>query len=309
MSKFNNVEELMSFMVNSGFKSVERKSNIWVMSCCPFHDDKNPSFGINVETLEGHCFLCGWFKWAEILSQMGLPIDEDLDMVDAFTGVAWRAVKDKFNFDDPKSIKFKRFGIPEGYDDILTCDKHMEYLESRGFDRIIMTEFNLKVCNDKSSKYYNRIILPVYNVTGGSMFFDARAIKPARVKYMRPLGAPVKYSLGGVDRLYMGSYNYVVIVEGYLDMMKLWQYEIPAVNTFGSNISSVQAKMIMQKHLDHIVLGFDPDQAGAKAREKALAMFEGCGSRIHHLRITVGKDPCSISHSDLVRLNPFMKSM
>ena len=59
----DNVEELKYFMESNGFQNVSIKSDKWVMCCCPFHDDKNPSFGINVETLKGHCFSCGWFKW------------------------------------------------------------------------------------------------------------------------------------------------------------------------------------------------------------------------------------------------------
>lgn len=31
-----------------------------VRGCCPFHDDKNPSFSANIETGQAYCHGCGW---------------------------------------------------------------------------------------------------------------------------------------------------------------------------------------------------------------------------------------------------------
>lgn len=310
--RFDNIKKLENFLIANGFKGISIKNDNWVMCCCPFHNDKNPSFGINVLTLKGHCFCCGWFEWEEILKQMGLPVDEELDTIDAMTGVNWRAIKDKLDFGKVGiKEKIKRFNLPNDCELIADSNKTVkacEYLYNRGYDVSIIREFNLKFCLDEKSKYYKRIILPINDFQGRLVFFDARSIDNIKKqKYIRPFGSPIKYCLGGIDKVYESHSNYAVLVEGYLDMVKLWQFNIPAVCTFGSDIHQPQIKMLMQKHLDCIVLGYDNDQAGIKANNKVEKMLYGCGSKVCKMNMLIGNDPGDFkTREEVFSVNKFL---
>ena len=284
-----------------GFRQTIIKGDMWVMSCCPFHDDSNPSFGINAMTLEGHCFSCGWFQWPEILNQMGIPADADLDQIDSMTGMAWRAVKEKLDFGKfGTKEKIHRYYIPTKSLPIYGSPDHCSFLIARGIYQETMSKFDIRVCHDEKSKYYNRIIMPVNDPNGYPMFFDARTIDSSKSrKYIRPPKCPMRYCLGGIDKFKALRSKVGAVCEGYMDMLRLWQNGLPSVCCFGSKLYITQAKLLISLHLDYIVLAFDNDKAGNEAVTEAKKVLEGCGSRILRLHLPPGKDPGEVDQSTL----------
>lgn len=303
----NDIESLKDFMDRNGFDKTYISNDNWVMCCCPFHNDSNPSFGINL-SLQGHCFSCGWFSWEEILDQMNLPYT-DLEETDFISSKSWEKIKGKLYFNG--NNKLVRFKLPNLCKSIIEddCFKHYGYLTERGFDvRWMEDKFGISVCRNIYSRYNDRIILPVNDHDGKLVFFDARKITGNKDnKYIRPKNSPKTECLGGIDLFYKSGYNYVVFVEGYLSMVKLWQFNIPAVCCFGTELSHEQIKLIMRKHPLMIVNGFDNDHAGIKSIKKANEKLIGCGSRIMRLNMPVGNDPCDfISREQIISMNKFL---
>lgn len=306
--KFSDVYDLEDWMKSNGFKHVQIKSDNWVMSCCPFHDDKTPSFGINLITLRGHCFICGWFNWSEILEQFGLPLDIDFELVDAMTGNQWKNVTNKLL---PKKEEFRinKFRLPDKLLNLKKFNRHYSYLHKRGFSKETIDYFNLSVCKDRKSKYFDRIICPVKDISKKLIFFEARTIRTVKnKKYIRPNNSPIKYCLGGIDKFI--NNKVAILTEGYFDMMKLWQYNLPSLCTFGINLHSYQVDLIMRLNLDLIVIGYDNDEAGNKAVSIAKEKLIGCGSKVLRLNMPNQSDPGDFkSKEEILDLNEFLKDL
>lgn len=48
----------------------------WMDGCCPLHDDKHPSFGVNIETGWWYCFVCGGGPFEVLAEAQGTTIEE-----------------------------------------------------------------------------------------------------------------------------------------------------------------------------------------------------------------------------------------
>ena len=298
MNKFSNVNELSNWMRDNGFNNVF-SAGLWSMSSCPFHKDKNPSFGINLETLKGHCFACGWFEWEEILEHLGIPI-EAIDKIDAITGIAWRALKDQFYTKEKRSVESSGIGI----DRVELKSNFINYLKKRNlWDLDLVKEFKFKACIN--GRFRDRIILPVYDKANKEIFFDARAISSnVKPKYLRPVNSPVEISLGGIQKVIKEKRNKLIICEGYLDMFHSWIMGFPAVSVFGANLHLTQMKIVLSlPFIEQVFLGFDPDSAGVKATEKARKMLKNCGLSVIELFIPVGKDLGNIEKGEFIEYN------
>lgn len=58
-------------------------------ACCPFHNEKSPSFTVNDDKGFGHCFGCGWhgdvFRW--LMDSQGLPFMDAVKELAALAGL------------------------------------------------------------------------------------------------------------------------------------------------------------------------------------------------------------------------------
>lgn len=300
--RFKTTKQLKKFLDKNGFKRTEINDDKWVMASCPFHNDENPSFGIEKDKLRGHCFKCGWFSWEDIADRLGIKSFKK-EFIVGMKSDEWNEVKGKLVKKKSDTINF--YKLPFSYP-ILKCKKQLEYMLNRGFEKRILKLFDIRV--GLSGRYKGRVILPVKDTNGEVVFFDARSIKNnKKKKYIRPWGSPVWYYLGGIDIFWKYGKDFVVVVEGYLDMLKLWQYGVPAVCTFGAKMSFEQIKLLLRKNLNYIVLGFDNDEAGNHAAELANHYLDGSGAKVERLRLEEGVDPGDIKKDDLFKMNNELK--
>ena len=110
--------------------------------------------------------------------------------------------------------------------------------------------------------------------------------------------------------------NGLIVVEGCFDAAKLHEAGIPAVATFGANVSEAQARKLADLHrtlsLPRVVIWFDRDPAGFEATERALVALKQTGVPTHpfdwqaavqaNLVAPEANDACDLSVNDLSRL-------
>jgi DNA primase len=304
---FNTVDELKEFLDTNGFERTSISGD-YVMCLCPFHDDSNPSMGVHYKDGRAHCFFCGWFEFSEFSDKTGI---EYSDNIDAMKDGEWNNIKNSFFKQEIKEDHIYYFKIPKECIDIIESDKHYEYMKARGFEKDTLIDFEVSVCKDKKSKYYNRIIIPIKDVTGRNMFFDARSIYDVKErKYIRPIHSPVKHSLFPIHKI--KKVKYIALVEGVMDALKLKQLGINVVSMQGSNLSKFQIKMIMQRKFDDIWVGTDNDKRGNEARMEIIrdGLNSSCGMNVFEFRLGKRKDPAELNNLDEVfEANPRMKEL
>ncbi len=84
-----------------------------------------------------------------------------------------------------------------------------------------------------------------------------------------------------------------MVVEGYLDVIALWQYDIPyAVATLGTALTVDHAR-VLSRYTKNIIALFDGDDAGQKAAARSFEIFVEAGLFGRAAFLPKGDDPDS----------------
>ena len=137
----------------------------------------------------------------------------------------------------------------------------------------------LVIENEESKRTYDRfrdrIMFPIRNIKGDVIGFGGRVIDKGEPKY---LNSPETELFNKSQEMYglfeanktIRSKNFVIVVEGYMDVIALFQYGFEnVVATMGTSVSEEHIKR-MFRACDDIYYCFDGDMAGKKAAWRAL---------------------------------------
>lgn len=252
---------------------------------CPFHDDSRPSCHVNYEEGIFHCFACEASGDAFKFVKLANPKIDGLNQL-----ILYHAIinSKKVNgaklrsYRKPKSKKQKRvererdlefshdyyFGLrTEKWEDINHQVK--DYMLSRGF--------TTKTLNDSKMKltYTNKnfpIIIPIFDL-GQFRGYVCRTLNKhieKRGKYLYNKGFSRINTLGG-------DYNseVVVLVEGYLDMLKMRQHGLKNVAAiFGWKITRDQVNKLKARGVKTIISALDTDRPGKKGTDYLHNFFD-----------------------------------
>lgn len=112
-----------------------------------------------------------------------------------------------------------------------------------------------------------RLVFPVRRADGRLVGLVGRAIYDGdRPKYLNYLGFPKSKFLYGLDKV--RGRERLVVVEGMIDAIRLWEYGLPAAAIIGAAPSEPQARLALE--FDRVYLALDRDAAGEEG-ERALA--------------------------------------
>lgn len=297
---------------------------------CPFHNEKTPSFVVSEQKQIFTCFGCGAtgdvieyvkryynLDFAEAVEKLageyGIPMekkgyDENRSIYyqtnKLAAGFFYRAFTERANkgyaYMKRRGITpavLKKFGI--GYAD-EQWDSLYRYLLSQGIDKKIMVELGL-VSEGRNGKCYdkfrNRVIFPIINTGGKVIGFGGRAIDPEdNPKYLNSPESKVfqkKNNLYGLNlsRQSVGKENYIILVEGYMDVIGLYQSGIENVAaSLGTALTENQARLI-KRYTRDVILSYDADSAGRAAALRGLEILKKEDCKVKVLHVTDGKDP------------------
>lgn len=184
----------------------------------------------------------------------------------------------------------------------------IDYLLGLGYAKEEMLENGLIIEVDGKAVDFlaERFIIEIRGVFGGLVAFGGRQISGnKKYKYLNTKTTPLFTKKKTVFNLDKAKYHidylntpYLILVEGYCDVMSLWQNGIKnVVCTMGTACSDEQAKLI-KMFCDRVVICYDGDNAGQKAIEKADIIFNDNKIHTHKLFLPNGLDPDDILNQE-----------
>lgn len=195
---------------------------------------------------------------------------------------------------DDKTIK--KFGL--GYSQ-NAWHELMDYLLSKGYDKYDLVQSGLVNHKVDGDRYYdrfrNRVMFPIFDYRGNVIGFGGRVLDDSLPKYLNSPDSLIfnkRYNLYGlnfsrkniVDRT-------IVLVEGYMDLISLFQYGVRnVVATLGTALTEQQGNLI-KRYADTAIISYDSDEAGIKASLRAIEILSKVGINIKILNLKDAKDP------------------
>ncbi len=312
-------------------------SNHW--ACCPFHDEKTPSFSVNTQKGFYHCFGCGVSGDAIrfLMDYDNLPFPEAIERLAEYNGLDV-PYEDDGRQSDPQEKDRYDLGLEcladaaAYFHEAFYSDSGKaarDYLRQRNLKKATVDTFQLgyappgnallahlgskyplQLLQDvglvgvKDDHHYDwfreRVIFPIHNHKGKVIAFGARAMGEAQPKY---LNSPEttwfnkRYELYGLHQAMQTRERTLLVTEGYMDVIKLWQHGIKnAVAALGTAIGEPHISQL-KKRAEKIYFSFDGDTAGQKAARKALEAVFSQHDKQHEWRfmfMPAGEDPDSL---------------
>lgn len=196
----------------------------------------------------------------------------------------------------------KEFAIgyaPPGWDNLqkeIGVDKNAR-------DLLLSSGMTIKKSHDQSyDRFRDRIMFPIRDRRGKVIGFGGRVLNKETPKYLNSPETPVFHKSQELYGLYEAlkrnrTLEQVIVVEGYMDVITLFQHNIPfAVATLGTSTSKNHIQLL-QRYTSSIIFCFDGDQAGKDASTRALeiclSQFRE-GTQFRFLFLPSGEDPDSI---------------
>ena len=176
----------------------------------------------------------------------------------------------------------------------------LNYLKSKGYNTEEILESNLI---GKSSdgrlydKFKNRLMIPIFDVRNKVIAFGGRVLDDSKPKYINsPEG--IVYSKGrnlfGLNvarKNSNGVLKRLLIVEGYMDAISLYQRGITnVVASLGTALTDNQGRLL-RRNCEQVILGYDADGAGQAAIMRGIGILQSMGVDIRILQISGAKDP------------------
>jgi DNA primase len=149
---------------------------------------------------------------------------------------------------------------------------------------------------DYYDRFRGRLMFPIENVNGNVIAFGGRIIGEGEPKYLNSPESPIYVkgrNLYGLARAKnaIRRDETLIIVEGYFDLLALWNHGIPNVAaTLGTALTREHVDLI-RRYTGAVALTFDADTGGKAALERSMSLFLERGLRAKAVVLPDGKDP------------------
>lgn len=148
--------------------------------------------------------------------------------------------------------------------------------------------------------FRDRLMFPIHNSKGNVIAFGGRAFDDkAKAKYLNSQESPIFFKskeLYGLHhaRKYSRAMDYILVVEGYMDVVALHQAGMTKVVATLGTATTAEHLQTLARTTNNIVFCFDGDEAGRAAAWKALKIalpMIKSGLLIKFLFLPDGEDP------------------
>lgn len=196
-----------------------------------------------------------------------------------------------------KEETIKRFGL--GYSKNSWRDL-INYLRTKGYKDDFLMEAGLVSKSQEKGNIYdrfrNRVMFPVFDVKGKVIGFGGRVLDDSKPKYLNSPETAIfqkGINLYGLNFAVKNKVkeDYIIIVEGYMDLITLHQYGVTnVVASLGTALTNNQAKLL-KRYTNNVIISYDADVAGQTATLRGLEILRNSGFEVKVLVIPQGKDP------------------
>lgn len=174
------------------------------------------------------------------------------------------------------------------------------HLSKHNISLALAEEVKLVKARKENNGYFDlfrdRLMFPIHSASGEVLAFGGRIHDQGEPKYLNSpetyvfSKGKVLYGLAQTAK-YIRSEDCAVIVEGYMDLVSLFQSGIKNIAaTMGTALTPDHAKLLKRMTTNVVVL-FDSDEAGQNAAERSLTILLAQGLFPKGLILTDAKDP------------------
>lgn len=305
-----------------------------LVGLCPFHNEKTPSFTVYPATQSFYCFGCGaggdaitFLKKIENLDYLdavktlaqraGLQMPQEgfddslskrrrriLEMnreAARFYHSVLLSPEGKVGYDyyigrALSAATINHFGLgfaPNQWDALL---KHMR---ARGYQPAELVDAGLARKGQKGyyDNFRNRVMTPIIDVRGNVIAFGGRVLDDSKPKYINT-GDTLVYKktneLFALNFAKDSKEDALILCEGYMDVIAMHQAGFTnAVAGCGTALTTEQVRLI-SRYAKEVILTYDADEAGQKALQKAMTLFDQTDVKVRIPALVGGKDPDEI---------------
>jgi len=305
-----------------------------LVGLCPFHNEKTPSFTVYPATQSFYCFGCGaggdaitFLKKIENLDYLdavktlaqraGLQMPQEgfddslskrrrriLEMnreAARFYHSVLLSPEGKVGYDyyigrALSAATINHFGLgfaPNQWDALL---KHMR---AKGYQPAELVDAGLARKGQKGyyDNFRNRVMTPIIDVRGNVIAFGGRVLDDSKPKYINT-GDTLVYKktneLFALNFAKDSKEDALILCEGYMDVIAMHQAGFTnAVAGCGTALTTEQVRLI-SRYAKEVILTYDADEAGQKALQKAMTLFDQTEVKVRIPALVGGKDPDEI---------------
>ena len=198
---------------------------------------------------------------------------------------------------DDKTIK--KFGLGFAKKGERSWTELMEYLMSKGYDKETLVECGLVTYKKEKDKYFdrfvNRVMFPIFDYRGNVIGFGGRVLDDSLPKYLYSPDTLIfnkKFNLYGLNFARKSIVDRtIILVEGYMDLISIYQYGIKNVCATLGTALTVEQGNLLKRYADTVIISYDSDDAGVKATLRAIDILVSVGINVKVLNLKDSKDP------------------
>ncbi|MBN1545789.1 MAG: DNA primase, partial [Syntrophaceae bacterium] len=174
-----------------------------------------------------------------------------------------------------------------------------DYLEKEKLSLKMAEELGLLVPREGGGAYdrfRGRLIFPIEDISGRVIAFGGRIMGEGVPKYMNSPESDI-YTKGrhlyGLSRTRedIRQKGYAILVEGYFDLIVLWNFGIKnVVATLGTALTNEHVDLI-RRYTQNMAVIFDSDEAGKKALTRSISLFLAGNVKAKAVVLPDGFDP------------------
>lgn len=257
-----------------------RAGSVWV--CCPFHNEKTPSMRVNLDRSNGrlgsvYCFGCdeGRGTWNKFAKKAGIKqlSDDDFSDTSAYKKVTRKRLALESSLKDvTTSILSNSFNTHIKFN----LDFVIEGKRWRNIKKTLLQDLNCFTFIDAnlvSPTAYLYLPVMVYGKQVGAIKASIEK-EEGKLSYVNSSGSwstqsglfPFDYTL---DLIKENNLDYVLLVEGPRDALRLLQNGIPALSILGVNSwSDNKRDLLLSLNVSTVVLCMDGDKVGRQMNTK-----------------------------------------
>ena len=286
---------------------VKKGQNYW--GCCPFHNEKSPSFSVNEDKGFYHCFGCG--EHGDIISFV--MKSENVDFRTAITELAAQA---GLKLPDYKPKSHEQIAREESYFEIMENaasiyqkrlfdpdgEIALAYIRGRGFNDDMIKKYRIgyapknniianKFVNIKQDNllatglcrrgdygmydfFRDKLMFPIFNAHGKIVAFSGRSLDGSEPKYINTSDTELfhkRKTIFGFNfaRDAIHRANRSIVVEGQIDAIQMQCNGFPETVAPLGTALTEDHISMLCKANRNITFCFDGDAAGQKAAARA----------------------------------------
>lgn len=193
---------------------------------------------------------------------------------------------------DNNTLKIFQIGFSTNFDELY------QKLKQEGFtdEEILASSLVAKSAKGQFyDKFKTRLMFPIKDVQDRVIAFGGRVLDNSKPKY---INSPenIVYSKGrnlfGLNIAKKSGKDKIIMVEGYMDAISLYQRGITnVVASLGTALTEGQGRLL-RKYSSQVIIGYDSDGAGQAATMRGMEILQNLGCDIRILQLDGdAKDP------------------